>query len=79
MTIEALIQELSQRIALIAWGIFGVSWAIGWAIRGSPIPIYRVKRAGQSIVEDSVIGAFWLAVGASVFSLILYISSKIAS
>lgn len=78
MSIESLIQELSQRIAIIAWGIFGLSWAIGWALRGSPIPIYRVKRAGQSIVEDSVLGAFWLAVGTSVFALIIYITSNLS-
>ena len=79
MSIESFLQELSQRLAIIAWGLFGVSWVIGWALRGSPIPIYRVKRVGQSIVEDSILGAFWLAVGASVFSLILYISSQVTS
>lgn len=79
MSIEGFIQELSQRIAIIAWGLFGLSWVIGWALRGSPVPIYRVKRVGQSIVEDSILGAFWLAVGASVFTLIMYITSNISS
>lgn len=78
MSIESLIQEFTQRVALIAWGVFGLSWAIGWALRGSPIPIYRVKRTGQGIVEDSIIGAFWLAIGTSVFALILYVTSNIS-
>jgi len=53
-----------------------LSWAIGWLLKGSPIPIYRVKRFGQDIVEDAILGAFWLAVGTSIFALIKYLASS---
>lgn len=79
MDIAGFIHELTGRVVMIAWGLFLLSWAIGWALRGSPVPFYRVKRTGQSIVEDSVMGAFWLAVGSSVFALIMYIATSITS
>lgn len=72
-----LIRSLTLSIVTIAWALFLITWIIGWALRGSPIPFYRVKRVGQSLVEDAVWGAFWLAIGSSVFALISYIASQI--
>jgi len=74
--IEALINDLTNRVVVAAWALFMLSWAIGWLLKGSPIPIYRVKRFGQDIIEDAILGAFWLAVGTSVFALIKYLASS---
>jgi hypothetical protein len=68
-----LIQSTTNQITAVAWALFLLTWSIGWTIRGSPIPIGRLKRAGTSLIEDSVWAAFWLAVGSTVFNLIMYL------
>ncbi|MCX8184740.1 MAG: hypothetical protein N3E43_03205 [Sulfolobales archaeon] len=62
----------------VAWFVFLVSWAIGWALKGSPIPFRSMKRTGQSLIEDSILAAFWLAMGTTIFALISYITSSIS-
>lgn len=78
MDVIEFVRTLTIRITMIAWALFILSWVLGWAIRGSPIPLYRVKRVGQDIVEDAIVGAFWLAIGATVFALISYITTSIS-
>ena len=75
--IETFITNLTTQVTEIAWSVFILSWAIGWALRGSPIPIFRIKRGGQDIIEDAIIAAFWLAIGSTVFSLISYLASQV--
>lgn len=77
MDIVSFVQSLTVQIMAIAWVLFLVSWVIGWAIRGAPIPIHKVKKAGQSLVEDAVMAAFWMAIGSSVFALISYLTTNI--
>lgn len=67
------IEDITQQITALAWAVFLLTWSIGWTLRGTPIPIGKLKRAGTSFIEDSVWAAFWLAVGSTVFSLIMYI------
>ena len=69
------IQDLIVNITIIAWIIFFLTWVVGWAIKGLPIPFMRVKRTGERMIEDAVWAAFWLAMGTSVFALIAYIAS----
>lgn len=77
MEVISLIQNIIIVVTLIAWILFFLSWAIGWAIKGSPIPFMRVKRVGERLVEDAVWAAFWLAMGTTVFALIAYIASAL--
>ncbi|MCD6085232.1 MAG: hypothetical protein J7J20_06825 [Desulfurococcales archaeon] len=77
MDVSSFIRDLTMQIMTIAWLVFLVSWAIGWAIKGSPIPIHRVKRTGQTLVEDAVLAAFWLAMGSTIFAIISYVTSSI--
>ncbi len=72
------IQEATQDITTLAWALFLLTWSIGWTLRGTPIPIGRLRRTGNSLVEDSVWAAFWLAIGSTIFSLVLYIAGLIA-
>jgi|ECHnycMinimDraft_1075156.scaffolds.fasta_scaffold00801_7 hypothetical protein len=73
------VNSITKEIVTITWAIFFLAWAIGWGIKGSPIPIFRVKRAGQNILEDAILAAFWLAMGATVFGLISYLVGQIGS
>jgi hypothetical protein len=77
MSILQIVQDLTTEVAQIAWGLFLLAWGIGWALRGSPIPIFRVKRSGQDILEDAILAAFFLAIGSSVFALIQYLASQV--
>ncbi len=71
------IQDLTGRVVALAWALFILSWSIGWTLRGAPIPFSRLKRVGNSLIEDSVWAAFWLAVGTTIFSLILYVAQNV--
>jgi len=75
--IISFIQTLTNEVTEISWALFFLAWAIGWGLRGSPIPIFRVKRAGQDILEDAIFAAFWLAMGSTVFYIITYIMSQV--
>ena len=77
MGVDSLISNLTTRIVMAAWALFMLSWALGWLLKGSPVPIYRVKRFGQDMVEDAILGAFWLAVGTSIFALIKYLAASV--
>jgi len=72
------IQGVTQDITALAWALFLLTWSIGWTLRGTPIPIGRLKRTGTSLIEDSVWAAFWLAIGSTIFSFILYVAGLIA-
>ena len=73
-----LISDLTAKIAIAAWGLVGLSWVIGWLLRGSPIPISRIKRMGHSFVEDAIIAAIWLALGSTVFFIITTLAKQFA-
>lgn len=79
MSVVDFVRDMTIQVITVAWFVFLVTWVIGWAIKGSPIPFHRVKRAGQSLVEDAVLAAFWLAIGTTVFALISYIVSNIGT
>lgn len=72
------IQEWTTRVTALAWALFLLTWSIGWALRGAPIPFTKVKRVGSSLVEDSVWAAFWLAIGMTVFKVVTYLANLIA-
>ncbi|MEL9929669.1 MAG: DNA import protein CedA1 [Sulfolobales archaeon] len=71
------IRTLAVQAMIVAWAIFILTWMIGWALRGAPIPLTRLKKTGHSLIEDAVWAAFWLAMGGTVFSLIVYIVNSI--
>ncbi len=77
--IVTLVQDATTKVTTLAWALFLFTWSIGWMLRGSPIPISRLKRMGGSLIEDSIWAAFWLAIGSTVFNLILYIVNLITS
>ncbi|MEB2792481.1 MAG: hypothetical protein G5Z42_00590 [Caldisphaeraceae archaeon] len=77
MDILSFVQQVTERITALAWALFLLTWSIGWTLRGAPLPISRLKRIGSGLIEDSVWAAFWLAIGSSLFSFIVYIVKMI--
>lgn len=78
MDIISLIKDLINKTVTVSWLLFLLTWIIGWAIKGSPIPMGKARRIGQGLIEDAIWGAFWVAIGTSIFWLITYISSFIS-
>ncbi len=76
-SIVGLINTMTSDVTAAAWALFILAWASGWAIRGSPIPLFKVKRTGQDFIEDAVLAAFWIAIGSTVFSFISYLASQV--
>ena len=74
-SIISFIQGIIVNVTIVAWIIFFLTWVIGWAMRGLPIPFMRIKRTGERFIEDAVWAAFWLAMGTTVFALIAYIAN----
>lgn len=79
MDIVTLVNEILRRVVMLAWGVFLLTWSIGWALRGSPIPIMRVKRGGQHMIEDAVWAAFWLSMGSTIFWLVSMLANTISN
>jgi len=77
VSVLSFIQQLTTQLMSIAWLLFLVTWIVGWAIKGSPVPFHKVKRAGQSLVEDAVMAAFWMAMGSTIFAIISYIVNNV--
>ncbi|MCE4607564.1 MAG: hypothetical protein F7B61_01210 [Caldisphaeraceae archaeon] len=77
MDILSFVQQVTERITALAWALFLLTWSIGWTLRGAPLPISRLKRIGSGLIEDSIWAAFWLAIGSSLFSFIVYIVKMI--
>lgn len=76
-SIVSFIQDLVLDVMIIAWLTFFLTWSVGWALKGSPIPFLRVKRTGYRFIEDAVWAAFWLAMGSTVFALIAYVTAQV--
>lgn len=78
MELVDFVRQMAVAVTTVAWFVFLVTWAVGWALRGAPLPFRNIKRVGQSLIEDSVMAAFWLALGTTIFALISYIVSSIS-
>ncbi len=79
MDIVDFVSGLTSKVVAIAWAIFLLTWSIGWVLRGAPLPSLRLKRTGQSLIEDAVWAAFWLAIGTTVFAAVQYVAGMLAS
>ncbi|AEM39500.1 hypothetical protein Pyrfu_1644 [Pyrolobus fumarii 1A] len=73
-----LLNDILRRVVMLAWGVFLLTWSIGWALRGAPIPIMRLKRSGQHMIEDAVWAAFWLSMGSTIFWIVSVVASSVA-
>jgi len=79
MDLVSLIKTFINKAVIVSWFLFLLTWIIGWAIKGSPIPIGKARRVGQGLIEDAVWGAFWIAIGSTIFWLIYYIASMLST
>ncbi len=78
MNIVNFVHDLTMKIVSLSWSLFLLTWSLGWALRGSPVPFLRLKRTGQDLIEDSVWAAFWLAMGSTIFAIVSYLAAQFA-
>ena len=71
------IHSLTVTFMELGWGLFALSWVIGWVLRGSPIHYDFVKRTGQKLIDDAILAGFFLGIGSTVFYLIQWIASQL--
>ncbi len=76
-TIIDMIYDWTLKLSILAWAMVGLSWVIGWMLRGAPIPILKVKRFGHTLIEDAILAALWLALGSTVFFVISTIAKNL--
>jgi hypothetical protein len=69
----------TTQINLIALALFALSWALGSAIKGSPIPFREWKEFGNGIRMDALKAAFELALWSGISALIGWIAVAISS
>lgn len=82
MPIEALTNTISQTttiISLISVGLFGLSWTIGYLLKGSPVPFRDWKEFGNGLQQDAIKATFMMALYSSIASLITWVVNAIAS
>ena len=69
----------TTQINLIALALFALSWALGSAIKGSPIPFREWKEFGNGIRTDALKAAFELALWSGISALISWIAVAVSS
>lgn len=72
------IAETSTSVSLIAMAIFGLSYLIGYLLKGSPVPWRDIKEFGNDITNNAIRSAMMLALWSSIVSLLLWIVSVIS-
>jgi len=48
MDIIEFVKGLIAIVVMVAWFVFLLAWAVGWLIKGLPIPFLRAKKLGGS-------------------------------
>ncbi len=82
MTIQNLlntIATLTTEITLVATALFALSWALGSALAGSPLPFREWKEFGRGLRSDAIKALFELMMWAGLSSLVSWIAALIAS
>jgi len=70
---------LTTQISLIATGLFALSWALGSALAGSPLPFKDWKEFGKGLRTDAIKAAFELMLWSALSALVSWIAAAISS
>jgi hypothetical protein len=73
------IATLTTQITLLATALFGLSWVIGSALAGSPLPFREWKEFGRGLRMDAIKAAFELMLWSALSSLVSWIAVLISS
>jgi len=70
---------LTTQVSLLALALAGLTYMVGSALRGAPIPIREVKEAGYGLQTDAVRAVFWVAIYSALSSLVAWTAALLAS
>ena len=73
-TLLTTIATLTTQLTLLATALFGLSWVIGSALAGSPLPFKEWKEFGRGLRNDAIKAAFELMLWSAIFALVSWIS-----
>lgn len=72
------IAETTTAISLISMGLFGLTYLVGYLLKGSPIPWRDIKEFGNGLSNDAIRAALMMALWSAILSLITWIVSVIS-
>jgi len=72
------IAETTTSVSLIAMGLFGLAYLVGYLFKGAPVPWRDIKEFGNGLTNDAIRAALMLALWTSILSLITWVVSIIA-
>ena len=72
------IAETTTSISLIAMGIFGLTYLIGYLLKGTPVPWRDIKEFGNGLSNDAIRSAMMLALWSSIVALLTWVVSVIS-
>lgn len=72
------IAETTTSISLISMGMFGLTYLIGYLLKGAPVPWADIKQFGNGLTNDAIRSSLMMALWTSILSLITWIVSVIA-
>lgn len=72
------IAETTTSVSLIAIGLFGLAYLVGYLFKGAPVPWKDIKEFGHGLTTDAIRSALMLALWTSILSLITWVVSVVA-
>jgi hypothetical protein len=72
------IAETTTSVSLIAIGLFGLAYLVGYLFKGAPVPWRDIKEFGNGLTNDAIRSALMLALWSSILSLTTWVVSIIA-
>lgn len=76
--LTAKIAEISRDISLIAIALAALSWGIGSALKGIPLPIRELKEFGNETMLSAVKSIFWISMFGVISATVTYVISIIS-
>ena len=70
---------LTTQVSLLALALAGLTYMVGSALRGAPIPIREVREAGYGLQTDALRAIFWIAIYSTLASLVAWMAALLAS
>ena len=70
---------LTTQVSLLALALAGLTYMVGSALRGAPIPMREVREAGYGLQTDALRAIFWIAIYSTLASLVAWTAALLAS
>jgi len=76
--LTAKIAEISRDVSLVAIAVAALSWGIGSAMKGIPLPLRELREFSNETMLSALKSIFWLSSFGVLSSLVVYLVSVIS-